>query len=92
MRRAFFDLHELNDIAAYEGLGFDNSEGHDLAAEGVSDEGADAYVFFHHQDAEVGRRVVEALRSHGLEPAWDGSGGSAITLEDLRWYPLPGTG
>lgn len=124
VRRAFLDLHEQEGIAGYEALGFDNSEGHDLAAESARYDGADGYVFFHHQDVEriidgpgtlhlrfgpttytsptaagkyaedeaIGRRVVDALRSHGLEPAWDGTGASTITLEGLRWYPAPGTG
>lgn len=42
------------------------------------------------EDEAIGRRVVAALEAQGLRPTWDGSGQSTITLEDLRWYPMPG--
>ncbi|MGO4245107.1 hypothetical protein AB4028_14335, partial [Janibacter sp. RAF20_2_2] len=42
------------------------------------------------RDEAVGRRVVAALEGEGLAPTWDGSGASTITLERLRWYPVPG--
>lgn len=42
------------------------------------------------EDEAIGRRVVAALEEQGLRPTWDGSGQSTITLEDLRWYPMPG--
>ena len=42
--------------------------------------------------AHAENRVAEALvfEGEGLAPTWDGSGASTITLERLRWYPVPG--
>lgn len=39
------------EVLAMENLGYDNSEGHDLATEAARAAGAPGYVFFHAQDA-----------------------------------------
>ena len=56
------------------------------AARYTATSAADKYA----EDEAVGRRVVAALEGEGLAPTWDGSGASTITLERLRWYPVPG--
>lgn len=60
-----------------------------LAAARAGDEGARAAVVAN-TDAEVGRRVVEALRSEGLDVSWNGSHTSRIAITISRWRkPLP---
>ena len=36
--------------------------------------------------------VVAALEAEGLPVTWNGSAETTITLEDLHWLPMPGTG
>lgn len=48
--RAFAAL-ERDGVLARAPLGWDNSEGHQLATEAARETGAHGYVFFHHQDA-----------------------------------------
>lgn len=50
VRRAFATLTRSG-VLALENLGYDNSEGHDLATEAARAAGAPGYVFFHAQDA-----------------------------------------
>jgi len=48
-----------------------------------------AFGHLHSDDAEdyeaIGRRVVEALRHHGLAPRWNGTARQRIALPDFRW-------